>query len=150
MAKKRKIGKVQETEVTEAANPAVTKPLGTGTIRVLINDKLESQPIADGDNAVERSIQYHIFIDNTSSDWTIVGWSYTPDHDQIWNALKNGWVYPNETGLVLTRENYDSFQIYFIARKNPGNPTDPVCYSPVADVTPDPSYPGSTLPWSGC
>jgi hypothetical protein len=168
MAKKRKTVKVSEKAVKKAAKPVVTKRLGAGTIRVFFNDRLESQPIAAGDNAAELSdtrveassgrlppgagpsIQYQILVQNTSSDWTIVGWSYSPDQNQIWKALKAGWVYPFETGLVLTRENYEPFTIYFIARINPNNPTDPVCYSPVIDVAPDSSYPGSTIPWSGC
>jgi hypothetical protein len=168
MAKKDKTNKAKETKTKKRNKPVVSKALRGGRIHVLISDVLESQPIPASDNAAEfayfRSepssveelagaepyIQYNVYVQNTSSEWTIVGWSYSQDPAQIWKALKAGWVYPYETGLVLTRENHDAFEIYFIARKNPSNPTDPVCYSPGKLVEPDPRYPGSTIPWSVC
>ncbi len=91
---------------------------------------------------------YQILAANMSTDWTITGWSYEAN-PQYWKRLSNGRVLPHEVGLVVTRDNFNTFDIYFVA-ENPtyaaAHPENPDWYSDAATVTPDPNRPGSTIP----
>jgi hypothetical protein len=151
MAAGKKKGQVSgKVAKKKAAAPAVTKKLGPGKIRELIEKK---KPVAAGavafSAADESTSQYRIFVENTSNSWVIVGWSYEPDEDQTWKRLQGGPVFPREKGLVLTGEGEKGFSIFFIARKNPDNPTDPVCYSPEQKVE-DGDSAEYTIHWIGC